>query len=80
MKISSNLVAVICLVLSASIMAAPQGFISQERCANTGGYGCGTSNNIVVCNTSGKWVTAAFCGGIQHCTLIDGQPYCVNGT
>ncbi|KAL2074290.1 hypothetical protein VTL71DRAFT_8068 [Oculimacula yallundae] len=77
MQLSSTLVAVTCLTFAAFTMAAPQGFISQEKCTNTGAYGCGTSNNIVVCNTSGKWVTAAFCGSSQHCSYINNQPYCV---
>ncbi|KAH7360184.1 hypothetical protein BKA65DRAFT_546916 [Rhexocercosporidium sp. MPI-PUGE-AT-0058] len=77
MQFFSTLVAVICITLSATAMAAPQGFISQEKCTNAGSYGCGTSNNIVVCNSSGKWVTAAVCGSNQRCAIIGGQPHCV---
>lgn len=49
MQSLTTVLAVICLTLSAVTMAnpTPQGFISQEKCANTGSYGCGTSNNIV---------------------------------
>ncbi|KAH9224094.1 hypothetical protein DL95DRAFT_517353 [Leptodontidium sp. 2 PMI_412] len=55
MQFLSTIVAVICLTFSATTMAAPQGFISQEKCNNAGSYGCGGSNNIVVCSTSGKF-------------------------
>lgn len=47
MQFLSTIVAVICLTFSAITMAAPQGFISQEKCNNAGSYGCGGSNNIV---------------------------------
>ncbi|KAH6720394.1 hypothetical protein BKA61DRAFT_594779 [Leptodontidium sp. MPI-SDFR-AT-0119] len=77
MQFLSTIVAVICLTFSAITMAAPQGFISQEKCNNAGSYGCGGSNNIVVCSTSGKWVTAAVCGSNQHCAIVGGQPHCV---
>ncbi|KAG4431295.1 hypothetical protein IFR05_013219 [Cadophora sp. M221] len=77
MQFFSTVVAVICFTFSATTMAAPQGFISQEKCTNIGSYGCGGSNNIVVCNTSGKWVTAAYCGSNQHCAIVGGQPHCV---
>ncbi|KAG4414657.1 hypothetical protein IFR04_012190 [Cadophora malorum] len=79
MQSLTTVLAVICLTLSAVTMAnpTPQGFISQEKCANTGSYGCGTSNNIVVCNGAGKWVTAAYCGSNQRCAIVGGQPHCV---
>ncbi|KAL5327335.1 hypothetical protein ACEPPN_005031 [Leptodophora sp. 'Broadleaf-Isolate-01'] len=47
MQFLSTIVAVICLTFSAITMAAPQGFISQEKCNNAGSYGCGGSNNII---------------------------------
>ncbi|PVH84660.1 hypothetical protein DL98DRAFT_584211 [Cadophora sp. DSE1049] len=79
MQLLNTVLAVIGLTFSAVTMATPtpQGFIGQEKCTNTGSYGCGGSNNIVVCNTSGKWVTAAYCGSNQHCAIVGGQPHCV---
>ncbi|KAK0101334.1 hypothetical protein ONS95_006510 [Cadophora gregata] len=79
MQFLSTVLAVIYLTFSAATMAAPapQGFIGQEKCTNIGSYGCGRDNSIIVCNGAGKWVTAAYCGGAQHCGIVGGQPHCI---
>ncbi|EKD16872.1 hypothetical protein MBM_05341 [Drepanopeziza brunnea f. sp. 'multigermtubi' MB_m1] len=70
------LLAAFAFTLSLAI-AAPQGFISQEKCANYGQQACSYDHkNILVCNVRGKWVLAASCAGLT-CKQLSDAPHCL---
>lgn len=70
-------------VAAVAAVAAPaelQNRAAQQRCDGyEGSYGCTSphSESIGVCNSEGRVVISAKCGGNGCCQFINDLPYCV---